>query len=48
MEHDNDINKRLEFEGWTVLRFWGNDIRRNPEECVKTVEETIFDIKINS
>ena len=48
MEHDNDINKRLEFEGWTVLRFWGNDIKRNPEECVKTVEETIFDIKINS
>ena len=46
--HDNDINKRLEFEGWTVLRFWGNDIKRNPEECVKTVEETIFDIKINS
>lgn len=48
MEHDNDINQRLEFEGWTVLRFWGNDIKRNPEECVKTVEETIFDIKINS
>ena len=48
MEHDNDINKRLEFDGWTVLRFWGNDIKRNPEECVKTVEETIFDIKINS
>lgn len=48
MEHDNDINKRLEFEGWTVLRFWGNDIKRNPEECVETVEETIFDIKINS
>ena len=48
MEHDNDINKRLEFEGWTVLRFWGNDIKRNPEECVKTAEETIFDIKINS
>ncbi len=47
MERDNEVNKKLEFEGWTVLRFWGDDIKRNMEDCIKTVEETIFDIKIN-
>lgn len=25
-ERDDEINKRLSFEGWTVIRFWGNDI----------------------
>ena len=47
MERDNEVNKKLEFEGWTVLRFWGDDFKRNMEDCIKTVEETIFDIKIN-
>ena len=48
MERDDNINKRLQFEGWTVLRFWGDDIKKNTEECVKTIEETVFDIKINN
>ena len=30
--------------GWTVIRFWGNEIKKNPEQCVKVVEETIFDL----
>lgn len=45
-ERDNEINKRLLFEGWTVIRFWGNDIKKHPEECIKVIEETIFDEKI--
>lgn len=32
--------------GWTVIRFWGRDIKKNVEECVKVIEETIFDLKI--
>ncbi len=43
-ERDSDINKKLLFEGWTVIRFWGNDIKKNTEECVKVVEEAVFDI----
>ena len=37
------INKKLDFEGWTVIRFWGEDIKKHTDECVKVVEETIFD-----
>lgn len=43
-ERDDEVNKKLLFEDWTVIRFWGNDIKYNTEECVKVVEETIFDL----
>ena len=43
IERDNEINKKLEFLGWTVIRFWGSEIKKNIDECVKVVEEAIFD-----
>ena len=46
-ERDNEINKKLLFMGWTVLRFWGMDIKKNVNECVEVVEETIFEIKLS-
>lgn len=46
IERDDEINKRLLFMGWTVIRFWGKDIMKNTDECVKIVEETIFDCMI--
>ncbi len=45
-ERDAEINKRLMFMGWTVIRFWGKDIKKDVEQCVKVVEETIFELKI--
>lgn len=46
MERDNEINKKLLFMGWTVIRFWGNDIKKDTEECIRVIEEAIFDIKL--
>lgn len=46
MERDEDVNKQLMFKGWTVLRFWGDEIKKNTDECVKVIEEAIFDISI--
>ena len=43
IERDEKIEKELEFMGWTVIRFWGKDINKNVDECVKVVEEKIFD-----
>lgn len=34
--------------GWTVIRLWGKDIKKNTDECVRVVEETIFDLKIRN
>ncbi|MBU5470560.1 very short patch repair endonuclease [Falcatimonas sp. MSJ-15] len=46
IERDDEVDKKLSFNGYTVLRFWGNDIKCNPEQCVKTIEETIFRLKL--
>lgn len=45
-EHDDEINKKLLYMGWTVIRFWGDDIKKNTDECVRVIEETIIDLKI--
>ena len=34
--------------GWTVIRFWGNDIKKNTDECIKLIEETIFELEMES
>ena len=44
VERDDEINKKLLFMGWTVIRFWGNDIKKHTDECVRVVEETVFDL----
>ena len=44
--HDKLINMELEYLGWTVLRFWGDEIKKKTDDCVKVVEETIFDQKM--
>ena len=43
IERDEKIEKELNFMGWTVLRFWGKDINKNVDECIKVIEEKIFD-----
>ena len=45
-ERDEEINKQLSFLGWTVIRFWGKEILQNSEECLKVIEEAIFEQKI--
>lgn len=42
-ERDEEINKQLLFMGWTVIRFWGNEIKKNSDECIKVIEEIIFE-----
>ena len=46
-ERDEEINKQLMFMGWTVIRFWGKDIKKDVEQCVKVVEETIFENRMH-
>ena len=42
-QRDEEVNKQLQYLGWTVIRFWGKDITKHTEECVQVIEETIFD-----
>lgn len=45
-ERDEEINKQLMFLGWKVIRFWGKDIKKDVWQCVRVVEETIFEAVI--
>lgn len=46
MKRDVEKDQALEYLGWTVIHFWGKDILKNPEECVRVIEEAIFNQKI--
>ena len=45
-KRDDEVNKKLLFMGWTVIRFWGNDIKNNTDECIKVIDEAVFEIKL--
>ena len=40
---DNEVDQKLNELGWTVIRFWGNDINRHPDFCLRDVEECILE-----
>ena len=41
MERDREVTERLESEGWIVLRFWGNEIKRNTAHCADVIEKVV-------
>ena len=46
MARDDEVDKYLQAEGWTVLRFWDVDIDKHLKECARAVKEAIFEIYI--
>ena len=45
-ERDEEAEKALRFREWTVLRFWGEDIKRHTDECIQVIEEAIVDCRM--
>lgn len=45
MVRDAENNEKLVSLGWTVLHFWGQDILKHLDVCLKTIEETIIDLQ---
>lgn len=41
IERDKEVTDELIKDGWTVLRFWGKEIKENPEKCAEKVKEEI-------
>ena len=41
IDRDKEVNEKLMNDGWIVLRFWGNDIKKHLTECADTIERTI-------
>ena len=45
---DYETNEALLSMGWTVIRFWGNDIHKNLEGCIKEIKDAIINSQISS
>lgn len=41
ISRDKEVNETLENSGWTVLRFWGDDIKKNLQACADKIERTV-------
>lgn len=46
MERDDEVNKKLLLNGWTVIRFWGKDIIKDIDNCIQVIEECIFNLQM--
>lgn len=45
MERDKEVNEHLKRDGWIVLRFWGNEIKKSTQGCADIIEATIKERK---
>lgn len=43
MRRDLENDQKLQFLGWTVIHFWGGEIKKNLDECIHVIEEAIFE-----
>jgi DNA mismatch endonuclease (patch repair protein) len=48
MERDRENERDLASREWTVLRFWGKDILKHTGDCIRAVEETIFEKRVDA
>ncbi len=43
IDRDRNTNLVLQSNGWTVIRFWGQEIIRHPSNCADVVEDAILE-----
>ena len=41
MERDIEVTAKLKSEGWTVIRFWGNEIKKDTAQCADIIEKAV-------
>lgn len=41
MQRDIEVTEKLRSEGWVVLRFWGNEIKKNTVQCADQIEKVV-------
>lgn len=39
IQRDEEVNKTLRQNGWTVIRFWDTQINKELNKCVETIKE---------
>lgn len=48
IERDREVDRQLNAIGWSIIRFWGKDIKCNTDGCVRAVKELIFERKMEA
>jgi DNA mismatch endonuclease (patch repair protein) len=48
INRDCEAYRRLNGMGWTVVRFWGEEITKHLDECVEEIKSIIFQNKIGT
>lgn len=48
MQRDEEVNRALYGAGWVVLRFWGKDIEKHLDECLRVIDEAVFDARMRN
>ena len=41
INRDKEVNTALEADGWKVLRFWGEEIKKNVKACADLIVEVL-------
>ena len=41
IQRDIEVTAQLQADGWTVLRFWGKDLKKNTSACADIIEKTV-------
>lgn len=44
IKHDYEVTRTLQQEGWTVLRFWSQQVMKYTDACIQVIEDYIFKI----
>ena len=45
IQRDIEVNEKLQNEGWTVLRFWGKEIKKDVSGCADIIQKAWEDAK---
>ncbi len=41
IQRDIEVNEKLKSEGWLVVRFWGNEIKKQCSTCADIIEQAV-------
>jgi len=37
IDRDKKVNEQLQEDGWTLIRIWEHEIRKDPKKCIKQI-----------
>ena len=46
IKRDQEVDQKLQDEGWTVLRFWGEEILKDINWCMEEIQKTVQKIML--